>query len=144
MKGQNKSCQNYDHCVPHNLFFVPLLFSHLLFFVHSGDLSVDSRDFPPRPEWEKDWSAATGVKLLSAYKEVDGKEPNFTNNAKVRFFVMMAESWTGFFLRLSLLFSCSSCNRWCSYFFSPPFFSSFSFLFFFLSTFPPPSQVSRG
>lgn len=48
-----------------------------------GDLATSSPDFPERPEWEKDWSAATGVPLLSTYKEVQGEEPNFTNHAKV-------------------------------------------------------------
>eukprot|EP00904_Undaria_pinnatifida_P008588 jgi/Undpi1/485/HiC_scaffold_10.g03951.m1 len=48
-----------------------------------GDLPSSSLDFPVRPEWEKDWVPSTGVKLTSAYKQVEGKEPNFTNNAKV-------------------------------------------------------------
>jgi len=50
----------------------------------AGDLPETSGDFPVRPEWEKDWSPKTGVCLESAYKQVDGKEPDFTNNAKVR------------------------------------------------------------
>lgn len=50
----------------------------------SGDLAENSGDFPMRPEWEKEWSPKTGVRLESAYKQVDGKEPDFTNNAKVR------------------------------------------------------------
>lgn len=49
----------------------------------TGDLSTDSPGFPDRPEWEKDWSAATGVRMFSAYKEVEGHEPDFTNHAKV-------------------------------------------------------------
>lgn len=49
----------------------------------TGDLPSSSLDFPVRPEWEKDWVPSTGVKLTSAYKQVEGKEPNFTNNAKV-------------------------------------------------------------
>lgn len=48
-----------------------------------GDLPSTSLDFPVRPEWEKDWVPNTGVKLASAYKQVEGKEPDFTNNAKV-------------------------------------------------------------
>lgn len=48
-----------------------------------GDLPESSIDFPVRPEWEKDWVPSTGVKLASAYKQVEGKEPDFTNNAKV-------------------------------------------------------------
>lgn len=50
-----------------------------------GELPENSSDFPERPEWEKDWSADTGVPLLSAYKEVLGEEPNFTNHAKVQY-----------------------------------------------------------
>lgn len=50
----------------------------------AGDLPSTSLDFPVRPEWEKDWVPNTGVKLASAYKQVEGKEPDFTNNAKVR------------------------------------------------------------
>lgn len=49
----------------------------------SGDLSSSSPEFPELLEWEKRWSPKTGVRLLSAYKEVEGQEPNFTNNAKV-------------------------------------------------------------
>lgn len=52
-------------------------------YASAGDLPSSSPDFPERPEWEKEWSAKTGVELLSAYKEVEGVEPNFTNNAKV-------------------------------------------------------------
>lgn len=50
----------------------------------AGDLSSSNPDFPEVPKWEKHWSPKTGVRLLSAYKEVEGQEPNFTNNAKVR------------------------------------------------------------
>lgn len=49
----------------------------------TGDLPESSGDFPVRPEWEKEWTPKTGVCLQSAYKQVDGKEPDFTNNAKV-------------------------------------------------------------
>lgn len=49
----------------------------------TGDLPSSSPDFPVRPDWEKDWVPNTGVELSSAYKQVEGKEPDFTNNAKV-------------------------------------------------------------
>lgn len=49
----------------------------------AGDLPSSSPDFPVRPKWEEDWVPNTGVKLASAYKQVEGKEPDFTNNAKV-------------------------------------------------------------
>lgn len=51
--------------------------------VLEGGMSSTCPDFPQLPEWEKDWSPATGLPLVSAYKEVEGKEPDFTNNAKV-------------------------------------------------------------
>ena len=54
------------------------------YMMFPGKLPENSSDFPERPEWEKDWSADTGVPLLSTYKEVLGEEPNFTNHAKVR------------------------------------------------------------
>ena len=57
------------------------------YFSPVGNLSSSSPDFPELPEWEKDWSPETGMKLLSAYREVEGEEPNFTNNAKVCNFV---------------------------------------------------------
>ncbi|CAN0432619.1 unnamed protein product [Ectocarpus sp. 12 AP-2014] len=62
-----------------------------------GDLPESSGDFPVRPEWEKDWTPKTGVCLQSAYKQVDGKEPDFTNNAKV-------EDWDPFIDTLDYIF----------------------------------------
>lgn len=55
----------------------------VLCFSFSGDLPESSEDFPVRPKWEKEWSPKTGVRLESAYKQVNGKEPDFTNNSKV-------------------------------------------------------------
>ena len=49
----------------------------------AGDLPERSGDFPVRPAWEREWSPKTGVSLESAYRQVEGKEPDFTNNAKV-------------------------------------------------------------
>eukprot|EP00903_Cladosiphon_okamuranus_P007240 g7026.t1 len=62
-----------------------------------GDLDESSGDFPVRPDWEKEWSPKTGVSLESAYKQVDGKEPDFTNNAKV-------EDWDPFIDTLDYIF----------------------------------------
>lgn len=69
------------------LLHMPVKFIHraVCSLLLSGDLAASSGDYPVLPEWEKDWSPKTGVKLESAYRQVDGKEPDFTNNAKVRF-----------------------------------------------------------
>ncbi|CAM9771725.1 unnamed protein product, partial [Hapterophycus canaliculatus] len=62
-----------------------------------GDLPASSDGYPVVPEWEKDWSPKTGVSLESAYRQVDGKEPDFTNNAKV-------EDWDPFIDTLDYIF----------------------------------------
>ncbi|CAN0406745.1 unnamed protein product [Discosporangium mesarthrocarpum] len=53
--------------------------------VTEGNLEETSPDFPASRPWERDWTAELPVKMKSAYKEVEGREPDFTNNAKVFF-----------------------------------------------------------